>query len=256
MNKSLICGDNFPNTDFTLRGCVNDANDIYDYLTTYKDFAKDNVKRLLDTECTRSNMLTYLNWLVSDLQEGDKICFFNSSHGSTVQKPDGIHEAICTFDSVVNGINQDLFILDTELHEIFSKVLAGVQCILISDSCFSGGLDKDLNTKSKFIINPANDIPLIRSILVDTYKNLAIPDDNIVLLAASRSDQPSADAFINGRFTGAFKYYLLQTLKDPDYENDILTEILGCTAQDLKDNDFSQIPQIEGKQSLFNEKFF
>lgn len=67
---------------------------------------------------------------------------------------------------------------------------------------------------------------------------------NHVLLAGSRSDQTSADAYISNDFNGAFTYYLCEAVRQVGRQVDH-QDVIQRVRKMLVDEDFEQIPQLE-----------
>lgn len=92
--------------------------------------------------------------------------------------------------------------------------------------------------------------------LLTTARTRGLPEKtypplNYLLLAASQADQTAADAFIAGKFHGAFTYYLCQTLRQsPQIESQQLVD----TVTQLLAPRFTQKPQHEGsaEDAFFN----
>lgn len=68
---------------------------------------------------------------------------------------------------------------------------------------------------------------------------------NHVLLSACRADETAADATIDGAPSGAFTYYLCQTLRDGGAELD-RRDVIDRVTKALRAGSFPQDPQLEG----------
>lgn len=75
-----------------------------------------------------------------------------------------------------------------------------------------------------------------------------------LLITGCRDTQTSADAHIGGSYNGALTYYLVESIKEAEGK---LTyrELHQRTTAKLKQEDFDQIPQLEGRRTSFNRLF-
>jgi hypothetical protein len=64
-----------------------------------------------------------------------------------------------------------------------------------------------------------------------------------VLFAGCKADQTSADAYFDGRYSGAFTYYFLKALAQDGAAS--RTTLLTATSQSLRSGDFTQRAQLE-----------
>jgi metacaspase-1 len=138
MAKYALCiGINdYPGTGSDLNGCVNDANDWGDALSTrgYR------VTKLVDAKATKAGMADALMELVESGTPGDSLVFTFSGHGSWLpddngDEPDGRDEMLCPHD-----VSDEQYLMDDELAKIFGKKKKDVQLYFISDSCHSGSV--------------------------------------------------------------------------------------------------------------------
>lgn len=144
MNKAFLVGINeYPSAP--LRGCVDDIQDMADFLVKDRGFVEDNIRLLVDGRATTSAILERLKWLVSDVREGDQILFHYSGHGAQVPtrsphgEVDGLDEVICPVDF---DWTDEHLIRDKNFIEIFAAVPKGVTFIWVSESCHSGDLSR------------------------------------------------------------------------------------------------------------------
>ena len=140
MTKRALCiGINdYPDSFNDLAGCVADANDWAELLSTQYDF-KDNVSLLLDEQATRSGILTGLGELVDAAGAGDVLVFSYSGHGTWV--PDrGEHDEIDNRDEAICA--HDGNIIDDELRGILVRLDPEARLTVVSDSCHSGGVTR------------------------------------------------------------------------------------------------------------------
>ena len=75
-----------------------------------------------------------------------------------------------------------------------------------------------------------------------------------MLITGCRSTQTSADADIGGVYNGALTYYLVESIKEARGQ---LTyrQLHQRTVAKLKQNDYDQVPQLEGQKTSFDRQF-
>lgn len=83
---------------------------------------------------------------------------------------------------------------------------------------------------------------------------VATPSLNHVLIAGCRSDQTSADAFINGRYNGALTHYFTKSLLAGAARP--LSQVHAEARQAILTNGYSQESQLEGPESLLSQPIF
>jgi metacaspase-1 len=251
-NKALLVGINqYPDPRNELRGCINDINDMFHFITQINPvYQKEQVKTLTNRQATKKGIVENLKWLLEELQAGDQILFHYSGHGAQMptQHPalekDGNDEIICPYDFDWTAATT---LRDKEFAEIFKAIPNGVHFVWISDSCHAEDLSRDPMDQSnryRFINRPANLIPSMDAASIASAPILT--PLNGALLSACASDQVSADAYIDNRFNGAFTYYLLKNLKVHAKQMP-MNELIKLVNADLAKNGYEQAPQIEGK---------
>ena len=65
-NKALLVGINkYPDPRNELRGCINDILDMEHFISeTNKVYAKENIKKLIDRNATKKEIVSQIKWLV------------------------------------------------------------------------------------------------------------------------------------------------------------------------------------------------
>ena len=222
--NALVVGINYPGTSMALRGCVRDANDWADVLTE----RGYTVRRLLDADATRANILAGLLWITDHTGYLGRGVFTFSGHGTVVPDRDGdeadaLDEAIVPVDYARSGI-----ITDDDLHTVLSHRKFGARLLTISDSCYSGTLMRNLAAMT----DPQQPGPTARfmppEMVLDRRQyvaaaRLAGPDQRVVgkgisrnngvLLSGCDEDEVSYDAFISGAYRGAMTFHAIAALK-------------------------------------------
>ncbi|KAK7206146.1 caspase domain-containing protein [Myxozyma melibiosi] len=142
--KALLIGINYIGTKSALRGCINDVNNIRNFLLNNGYKSEDMVVLTDDQQNQRSiptkaNMIAAMQWLVKGAQPNDSLFFHYSGHGGQTEdlngdEEDGFDEVIYPLDFQTAG-----HIIDDDLHSIMvTPLTAGVRLTAIFDSCHSG----------------------------------------------------------------------------------------------------------------------
>lgn len=288
--KALLVGINaYPGN--ALNGCLNDVQDWHGILTSLGGYSPDNVQVITDQRANTLGIKAGMARLAAGLVAGDEVFWAYSGHGTQVRLyqndklAGGMDDAICPVnlddpDYWENGLITDHFISDW-----LKAIPAGVKITLVIDACHSGSITeaaaRDFNPhppKARFL-PPPMDISLRFS--HPAHKDLVrvkfgrgasgskkslfgkrkqrdlsttVVPINHVLLSGCRSDQTSADAFINGRYNGAFTYYAIQELKKGPLQS--VNVIHTAYLRDLKSGGYSQEPQLEGPTDRVNSALF
>jgi len=290
-NYAFLVGiNNYPSAP--LRGCVNDINDLAEFLVSCANFKAPEIRMLTDERATTSAITEGLQRMVKDAKPGNRLLFHYSGHG--VQLPttdhegelDGLDEAICPFDF---DWTQKHTLRDKDFVRLFRPVPKGVHFIWISDSCHSGDLSRNLSASTldqteASITPPAfraapGPGPLIQE-LFPMIRWLGMPADmawalraamslklplvtmadaarklNLALITACRSNQTAGDANFKGRFNGALTHFLIKTLKAKGGLSLPLERLVPKIRSALAKAHFSQQPQLEGSKALFRVPF-
>lgn len=249
-------------TSSWLNGCVNDAHDLAAWLKTRDGFAANDITVLADADATKTAVMTALTAIVDEATSGTvgHVVFTFSSHGTQVPDTNGdetvdhADEAFACYDIDRSGADwdRDTVIVDDELHALLASIPKDVLVEVMLDTCHSGtGLrDVDLlsGRRPRFLPPPtvkgmrrvaaAKDTQVLRDLVKATPAST-----RPVLFAACRSDQTAADAYFDGRYNGAFTYFLLKTVKAaPDATR---AAALTRVSQELRSGDFQQRAQLE-----------
>ncbi|RUP50144.1 peptidase C14, caspase domain-containing protein [Jimgerdemannia flammicorona] len=143
--RALFVGINYVGMDGQLSGCINDVNNMNNFIQENFDF--EEILMLTeesddpDLIPTKANIERAFEWLVEDPQPNDSLFFHYSGHGTRVEddtgdEEDGFDEAICPLDYEENGV-----IIDDDIHRILVKPLpAGCRLTALFDSCHSGSV--------------------------------------------------------------------------------------------------------------------
>ena len=122
---------------YKLSGCINDAYAMADIA---KKQGYSNIKILLDKEATGVNVVNEIKKTALELQDGDIFFITYSGHGRSVDdvdgdESDGKDETWCLYDGML---------LDDNLYKLWLEFKENVRLILLSDSCHSGTITKEI----------------------------------------------------------------------------------------------------------------
>ena len=229
-------------------------------LRTQPGFSRRNITVLADKDATKANVMAKLTDIIGKAKAGklDHVVFSFSSHGTQVPDQNGdetvdhVDEAFACYDIAQKGgdWDRDTVIIDDELHALLSDIPKGVLVEVFLDTCHSGTGLKDLlpGQKARFLPPPtrrgmqrlaAKSDPKGYQELVKTTPAAT----RAVLFAGCKADQTSADAYFDGRYSGAFTYYFLKALAQDGAAS--RTALLTATSQSLRSGDFTQRAQLE-----------
>ena len=220
MAKTALCVgiNDYPGTESDLAGCVNDAR-AWEQALRSRGYT---TKTLLDGAATKSAMVTALQDLIGTAEPGDTVAFTYSGHGSWLpddnsEEPDGRDEMLCPHDVAAGA-----YLLDDELHRIFSSKKDRVRIVFISDSCHSGTVFKfappvgnghrprvRFLPPSRFVKTEAEMAKLRQLTARPVARSKAYP---ALLLAGCTDLQFSYDAWFGDTPHGAFTYFALSEL--------------------------------------------
>lgn len=230
--------------------CESDALNMQIFTKNYT-----NGTTLLSSQATRNNVIAEIKKAAKELESGDLFLIYYSGHGGNEipdinrdekGEMDEFDETWCLYDGQL--IDDELFLLWHEFKE-------GVRIILISDSCFSGDIAKNLmelngDTTTKFLPKNIGEkvyknnknyykkiLQNIENNLIKDFKSNAVSDKilaTILQISSSQEGQVSraqTKAFPNNSlftamlmhhwpsFTGDYRA-LIKLLKNkmPDYQ--------------------------------------
>jgi metacaspase-1 len=254
--RALLVGINDYKTINDLSGCVNDVTNIRDILLKYFGFAVPDIRVITDSRASKDEIVTRLKWLIASADKGDTLVFHYSGHGSKVRDrndgdelEDHMDEALCPYD--VNW-DSDSLILDDDLYDIFKGLKDGVNLEVLLDCCYSGTGTRGImpkNMKNRYFQPPID----IRCRFEDNLKLRGFGTKSAIrtikllnhtLWAASKDNQPSADAEIEGAYNGAFTYYFCKYVRECQGKI-TRKELLQRIRASLEHNGYEQIPQLE-----------
>lgn len=174
-------------SEYSLKGCVNDALAIKGLLKNRFDFAEKNINTILNQTATQENLINAFNELIAKTKAGDAVVFYFSGHGTF------INNSALDKDPIKKGYNQSLvmsdlytndyscLVRDNTLKKLFNQFVAKkVILTAIFDCCFSGGMSMNnvisIRNHNPYSINVnENDF----GISVDTSRKKSFPIESI-----------------------------------------------------------------------------
>lgn len=228
MKRALLIGINYVGTGSELLGCINDINNINNFIR--EDCAYTDIKVLTDINNqilsnipTRSNIESNIKWLVSDCKEGDTLFFYYSGHGSRIKddsndESNNLDEVLVPLDYLDNSIITDDWLYDN----LAMSLPQGVTLWAFTDCCHSGtllDLEYNVQCNTKYL---KGEIPVNYVYNYNEWSNnynfsnekSRESNGNIYLFSGCLDDQTSADAYINKKNQGAFTACFLDFIKN------------------------------------------
>ena len=174
--------DHYSGWDGALTACEFDANDM-ESLARSRGF---ETTKLLTADATSSAIIEAIEGAASKLEEGDIYFLTWSGHGGQVPDTNGEGESDSSDET---WLAYDRQIVDDELYELWAKFKPGVRIVVLSDSCHSGTVNKDISEPVPDPVATAEEAakqsPRFRALprdkMIETY------EQNEVLYDASRS---------------------------------------------------------------------
>lgn len=273
VKNALIIGINYKNTTDELYGCINDAINIRNFLTSKLEYT--NFIFLTDdtrVKPTRINILKAIDIFVRSLKPGDHGWFHFSGHG--ILQRDFNNDEVSGHDSCMVPIdhNESGVITDDIIRKnLVEKIPIGVKLYIVLDACHSGtGADHryKYNDLSFFTDETAKTLPTIYDRLewtlrqtITEFKKYKKTSGEVYCISGCEDPQFSADGFIerDQLFGGALTSTLLLLLNSNDLKSYKWKHLLKDLSCSLKVDGYDQQPTItSGKpinmeNSIFEE---
>jgi hypothetical protein len=217
-----------------LNACEADAEDM-EAIAKARGFEP---RRLVTEQVTRASVRESILQAAGELKAGDSLFVSYSGHGGILpdndgDESDGQDETWCLYDGEL---------LDDELFALWSKFAAGVRIVVLSDSCHSGTVLRELfsatlaRTGAVSAMVPGVTVPVVRAMPRDVAlavyrKNREFYDRlqaevpkgaaraiqaSVLLLSGCQDNQTSLDGAFNGLFTAT----LLDVWKKGNFKGD------------------------------------
>jgi len=279
VKKALLIGINYTGTENSLRGCQNDVLNIQKMLR--QKYNVENIRLLTDTSNadkrdipTAKNIRLGLQWLLEGAKSGDKLFLHFSGHGTHVpddngDEEDGADESLVPLDF---GNDPETWITDDELRaSFFERVPLGCDVTAIFDCCHSGtmsdlklinigGASTSMKTNSDVASRfwPPCEAFAEKIKSLSTGKKKRLFDTNsikkramsisrakegsaIAVISGCKDNQTSADAMIDGQYTGALTWAVLSVMNSNDK---LSLEAFVTQVRKQLEEKYEQIPQL------------
>lgn len=185
-----------------------DANDMYQVLTTEHGWKKENIIKVIDSTATKTGIQNAIDEFANKINPNDLFLLFFAGHGSYISDQDPIDEAD-GFDEYL--LTHDLErILDDELVTMLEKIESN-KIVVIIDACFSGGFFKGSDMETRTVPGPT------RKSLTDTL-NGDLAKQGYIVLSASDDDELCMES--STLQNGVFTFYLIQGMLTKPYPAD------------------------------------
>jgi hypothetical protein len=237
LKKALLIGINYRNTSYELYGCINDAYSMEKLLKTKYGYTSTTI--ITDdtvTKPTSRNIISLFTNFLRTSVSGQTLFVMFSGHGSYIR--DTNNDEKSKNDQLLIGC--DLAgVLDDTIKTIINKYLPmGVTLIFMADSCFSGSV-LDLRYQYMDTLNNKS---------IDVNNKQTQTRGNVILISGCQDNQTSSDTVVNDTPNGALSIAVMGALNNtnrPTWSNFITT-----VRKSLKDNGFSQVPQLSSGKPL------
>jgi metacaspase-1 len=204
--------------DGALTACEFDANDM----RAIAEGQGFQPRSLLTREATSEAVLGAIEAAAGELEAGDLFLCTYSGHGGQVPDRNGEDEEDRSDETWVAFDRQ---IVDDELYALWGRFASGVRIFVLSDSCHSGTVAKDIeadvpdpvSTRDKAAASSPRYRAMPRDVMIATYRanaklydaiqerlpgaERADPAATVLLISGCRDDQLSLDGISNGLFT-------------------------------------------------------
>lgn len=225
VKRALLVGINYCKTENSLRGCINDVNNIRSILINNCGYNPNDIRLLTDeaqTKPTRRNIEDNIKWLVTNCLPGDTLFFYYSGHGAFIKdnngdETDGSDEVMIPIDYTTSGVITD----DWLFANMVSKVPLNANLWAFMDCCHSGTmLDLKYNYKSLCGLKQGNVKQGMQYTPAQWTDRFAFSLErsrdvvgNVCLFSGCLDQETSADATIGNGFQGAFSYCFIDFIK-------------------------------------------
>lgn len=238
---ALLFGiNNYPHSANELQGCLNDIDDCEAKLIVeFPDFI---IHKYKDSQVTCENFYDVIKNTILTLEAGDHIYLHYSGHGTQIpsnSEANGYHEALYLYNGAF---------IDDQFQSLVAMLPEGVRMTAKFDSCFSGDMIRNSKFFNRFYAMPG--VPIRHRAIRKFGKKAVI--DNCVVFSGCSEEQTSADAYINGRYNGAFSYFDNRAFNAQSTYNDEIKRLHDF----LPSATYDQNPTIDGDLSLFDRKVF
>lgn len=231
--RSLHIGINYTGTDSELRGCVNDAENLQEYMIASGRVIPQNTRVL--AEATGVEIVDAFKQLAQDTfaHKISHVFISYSGHGTWVRDDDRDErdrrdECLCPSDYATRGL-----LRDDEMHDLLHLFNPQTSITMLMDCCHSGSC---MDLPYRYVSQSSE--------VVESTEKACHP--NVVMVSGCRDDQTSADAYDSARRedTGAMTSALLDVITaDPSASRDAFA-MVDSMRKLLRARRMGQVPQL------------
>jgi len=255
---AFLIGINYRKTADELYGCINDVNNMKNFLQSKLGYTNSNIVTLTDdtsVKPTRKNILKGIADLVKNLKSGDEAWVHFSGHGVLVRDYSGDEES--GYDSCFAPIDYKRFgfISDDVLRSnLAQSVPRGVKLYVVLDACHSG-TGCDLRHKyddSSYLTNQIRNsnlltltyVPSEWSLRQTSYEFTKYPRTvgEVYCISGCQDNQESGDTYIESdrMYGGVLTSTMLSLLKSNDLKTYKWKDLLKDVCCSEKVNGYAQ----------------
>ena len=248
VKRALMIGINYIGTSLQLSGCINDVENLKQFMEYNKYFNQDEMLAMTDyhqgTEYypTKANIINQLNKLVdfaNENKDNDVRLFVSySGHGSAV--PDTSGDELDQMDEVLCPVdyNRSGYIVDDYIYSNFViKMPSNVKLVMLIDACHSGSM---CDLRYRYLTS--------RKI----NKKISETMCQVVMVSGCMDNQSSADAYLpdkttaKNEFQGAMTASFIYNYKDEISYNNLIRGMRKW----LRDKNYLQVPQLSSGRAI------
>lgn len=247
LKRGLLIGINYIGKRGELNGCINDSENLKNFLVEHEYFNDDDFVMMNDHQekendlyPTKNNIFKQMNELVKFANEhsNEEVHLFlsYSGHGYHIvdvnnDEDDAKDEVLCPIDYDTSG-----YIVDDDIKlQLIDRLPENTKIFILIDSCHSGTV---CDLKYNYLID--------RRLSYKTYDRFYDTKCDVVMISGCRDNQTSADAYIyDGKdfryeYQGAMSASFIKCFND----NISYKELIEKMRTWLSKNKFDQVPQL------------
>jgi hypothetical protein len=239
LTSSLHIGINYGGTDSELRGCINDAENLRDFMVSTKRVDPEHTRML--EEPTGAQIISAFNDLAAEThaRQLQHVFISYSGHGVSVRDDDNderdrCDECICPADYASNGL-----IRDDEMADLLKAFNPQTKITMLMDCCHSGSC---MDLPFRYLSS--------ERVVVESTEKASHP--HVIMVSGCMDQQTSADSYDSSRreMTGAMTSAFLDVLTvKPEANKDAFSMIVAMRAL-LRRRRMQQVPQLSTSSRL------
>ncbi len=217
--SALVVGvDAYPH-EVSLDGAVKDARDVAQAL---KAANVGTIRQFINEQATKDAIRSAWTELIAGAARGDTIVFTYAGHGAQMpelvagSEDDGLDEflELPGFDRSLAEETGKEIIVDNELNAWFAEAEAkAIQVLFVSDSCFSGGMNRSIYGKTRLAPIVRAKVPPPSEEALEGARVKEAELSSVTILAASLESQPTPEVVIGGEPRGALSWSFARALE-------------------------------------------